>query len=264
MLSGLDEGRICFSRPGAKTRDLRTRTVGQSYQAAFNVRLAKTVLDAGGAYVASWGYFAGRDPLFAGVPTFDYFTAREIAKFAGMRRCEARMSGPIPAKEAVDVVAAVSTDGRTLRVMLSRLRDKLEFTNALETAVRVTLPASLRSAVSLSVSLFTLDDRNNWFLDWERERHARGIADADYWASPDDSNPFFSLEDGPAKEFFISRLPVYEEKASRVVPHVSSVAVPPDGVLSLPVSFVGNGASFVKVEGNAQGAKSALLRRCEK
>ena len=248
VISGIDEGRICFSRPGAKSKDLRTRTVGQSYQAAFNVRMAKSVLDAGGSYIASWGFFAGEDPLFAGVPTFDYFTAREIAKFAGMRRCAARTDGTPPEKEAVDAIAAVSQDGRTMRVAVSRLRDKLEFTDSFDTTVRIVLPAELRAAGRLTVSELTLDDRNNWFVDWERERREKGIKDADYWASPDDPNPLFSLADDSAKAFFKSRMSAYAAKADQIVPRAASLPVPPDGVLSLPVSFRGNGAVFFELE----------------
>ena len=248
VVSGIDEGRICFSRPGAKSKDLRTRTVGQSYQAAFNVRMAKSVLDEGGSYIASWGFFAGEDPLFAGVPTFDYFTSREIAKFAGMRRCAARTDGTPPEKEAVDAIAAVSQDGRTVRVAVSRLRDKLEFADSFDTTVRIVLPAGLKAAGRLTVSELTLDDRNNWFVDWERERREKGIKDADYWASPDDPNPLFSLADDSAKAFFKSRMPAYDAKADQIVPRVASFPVPPDGVLSLPVSFRGNGAVFFELE----------------
>ena len=263
VISGIDEGRICFSRPGVKSKDLRTRTVGQSYQAAFNVRLAKTVFDAGGDYIASWGFFAGEDPLFAGVPTFDYFTAREIAKFAGMRRCAVRTDGAVPEKEVVDAIAAVSSDGRTVRVAVSRLRDRLEFADSFDTTVRIVLPAALRAAGRLSVSELTLDDRNNWFLDWERERREKGVTDKDYWASPDDPNPLFILDDDSAKAFFRSRMSAYAAKAERVVPQVRSVVVPQDGVVSLPVAFRGNGAAFIELRGASVAAEWERKGRAE-
>ena len=246
VISGIDEGRICFSRPGAKSKDLRTRTVGQSYQAAFNVRMAKSVLDAGGSYIAAWGLFAGTDPVFAGVPTFDYFTSREIAKFAGLSRCAAGVDGTVPKKEALDAIAAVASNGRAVRIAVSRLRDKLEFAEPLDAEVRVVLPVSFVRGSGMSVSELTLDDRNNWFVDWERERREEGIADKDYWASPDDANPLMTLSEGPAREFFKSRLPAYAAKADRIAPCVRSVVVPPDGILSLPISFRGNGAVFIE------------------
>ena len=244
VISGIDEGRICFSRPGAKSKDLRTRTVGQSYQAAFNVRMAKRVLDAGGSYIAAWGFFSGEDPLFAGIPTFDYFTAREIALFAGLGRCGVVIEGTVPEKEAVDAIAASSSDGRMVRVAVSRLRDKLEFADSLEIKVCVILPSSLAATGRISVSELTLDDRNNWFTDWERDRRGKGVKDTDYWASPDDPNPLISLSNGPAIEFFRSRMSAYAAKADKVVPRVVVLPVPQDGILALPVTFCGNGAVF--------------------
>lgn len=247
-VTGIDEGRICFSRPGTRSSDLRTRVVGQSYQAAFDVRLSKAVLDAGGEYIAAWGYFAGEDAAFSGVPTFSYFTGREIAKFAGCLRCEAAVSGErLPVGEVLDVVAAVSPDGHTVRAMVSRLRDKLEFATSRSTRLRVKLPPAFAPGEAATARVLTLDDRNNWFVEWQRDRRQQNIDDSAFWASPDDANPLLSLEREEARAFFKARLPAYRKRAAEVRPVEKTLAVNADGTADVSLDFTGNGAAFLEL-----------------
>lgn len=47
VVTGVDEGRVIVSAPGAERADLPSRAVGASYEAAFDVRVVKSVIDAG-------------------------------------------------------------------------------------------------------------------------------------------------------------------------------------------------------------------------
>lgn len=249
LVTGVDEGRIIISTKGAQKHDLATRVVGQSYEAAFDVRIAKSIFDAGADYCASWGYFSGPAVHFQGIPSFNYFTSREIALFGGMKRADASVSGTVPVHEEVDAVAAVSPDGRTVRVMASRFRDRLVLTNALDAIAVIRLPAVF-AGKTVAVSALTLDDRNNWFVDWCADRVKYGVKNSDFSWSPDDPAPLGGkgLTDPAHRELFIKELqPRYAEKAASVKPAESRLQVPESGNITLPLRFVGNGAAFLSV-----------------
>ena len=246
-MTGVDEGRVIASTPGSEKYDLLSRAVGASYQAAFDVRIMKEIFDDRMDYFASWGYFSGPDVHFDGVPSHHYFSSRELAKFEGFRRAPANVSGAMPPKEELDAIAGVSPDGRTVRAVIGRFRDKLVFTNHLETTVRFRLPKDW-AGKRVRASVLTLDDRNNWFPDWERDRAALGITAKDYRWSPDDFAVLAEreLQGEKFRTAFSTELqPRYAKKAASVRPAETELTVSAEATLALPVSFTGNGAAFV-------------------
>jgi len=264
IVTGVDEGRVITSpRPGSKRKDIAMRAVGQSYQAAFDVRCAKSVLDAGADYCAVWGYFSGsaastnhgehcwtahdvrNDVLAQGVPAFPYFTSREFARFEGMSRLAVTASAGLPDGDELDAVAGVSDDGRTVRAAVARFRDRLEFDGKLDAALTVKVPPAWAGR-RVRVTVLTLDDRVNWFADWEADRRVVGVADADYLWSPDCHAPLCAmcLQKPEHRALFAKNLPKYAVKAATVKP-VETVLDVRDGTVRVPLSFVGNGAAFV-------------------
>ena len=246
VVMGVDEGRVMTATRGRNGRDLAARAVGQSYEAAFDVRVMREIVDAGQDYFATWGYFSGPDIRFAGVPSHHYFTSRELALFKGLRRLPASVSGPLPPKEELDAVAGVSADGRTVRAVVGRFRDRLVFTNRLETAVAFRLPKAWAGR-GVRVSVLTLDDRNNWFGDWQRDRIRHGIADNDFNWSPDSFSVMSGkgLREEAKRKVFESLQGAYSAKAASVRPNVRNLTVTADGLLTVPIDFAGNGASFI-------------------
>lgn len=246
VVMGVDEGRVMTATRGRNGCDLAARAVGQSYEAAFDVRVMREIVDAGQDYFATWGYFSGPDIRFAGVPSHHYFTSRELALFKGLRRLPASVSGPLPPKEELDAVAGVSVDGRTVRAVVGRFRDRLVFTNRLETAVAFRLPKAWAGR-GVRVSVLTLDDRNNWFGDWQRDRVRHGIADNDFNWSPDSFSVMSGkgLREEAKRKVFESLQGAYSAKAASVRPNVRNLTVTADGLLTVPIDFAGNGASFI-------------------
>ena len=246
----MDEGRVfCTNNGGTKEDELVTRAIGQSWQAAFDVRAAKSAFDHGGDGFASWGHLAGLDSRCDGFPTVSWFTARELAKFAGMRHLPASVSAKLAStKEQVDAIAAVSDDGARVRLALCRFRDKLVFWDRVAASAKLTLPAAMRGR-TVTLSALTVDDANNWYTDWLADRTAYGIGASCFGSSQDDQSPLSTLSDMAARTLFAETLePKYAAKAALVVPTVQALAVPVDGVVTLPFSLVGNSAVFAAIE----------------
>ena len=281
IVTGVDEGRVITSRPGLKKKDVAMRAVGQSYQAAFDVRCAKSVMDAGANYFAMWGFFSGsaqstnhgdhcwmahdvrNDVLAQGGPAFPYFTAREFACFEGMTRIPASAPDGLSDGDELDALAALACDGRTVRVAVSRFRDQLEFAGKREVVLTVKVPV-VWDGRRVRVSVLTLDDRNNWFVDWEADRRAAGIADTDYLWSPDCHAPLcgMCLQKAEHRAFFAQMLPKYMAKAGRVRPAEIMLDVLA-GTVRVPLSFVGNGAAFatLALENNPTGTATVNFDR---
>ena len=245
----MDEGRVYrTNNSGTNEDELVTRAVGQSWQAAFDVRAAKSAFDHGGDGFASWGHLAGPNSLCHGFPTVSWFAARELAKFAGMRRLEASVDAKLAsAKEQVDAIAAVSDNGVRVRLALCRFRDKLVFRDRVSASAKVTLPAAMRGR-TVTLSSLAVDDTNNWFSDWLADRKAYSIDAMCFWASQDDQSPLATLAGAASRTLFAETLgPKYAAKAASVVPSVQTLAVPEDGVALLPFTLVGNAAVFAEI-----------------
>jgi len=249
LVTGVDEGRVIFATPGRDRKDICSRAVGASYEAAFDLRVVLGVLDAGSDYFATWGYFSGPCMFYEGLPSHHYFACREFARFAGMRRAEATVKGTPPGHEELDALAGVSADGTDVRIAVGRFRDRLVFTNRLETTVSVRLPKAFAGR-TVDVDVLTLDDRSNWFVDWERDRVQNGISAQDFSWSPDD----FAVLSGRVlttprfRTLFAEKLqPAYARKAAGVKPVRRSLTVGAEGLLTVPLDFVGNGAAFASI-----------------
>lgn len=247
IVTGVDEGRVITSVKGKDKYDLVTRAVGHSYQAAFDVRVAKSIIDAGAEYCATWGYFSGPCGRRQGVPSLHYFSSRELSRLGGMRRVPAKASGALPAGDEIDVIAGVSTDGSLARVVVGRYHNSLSYDGKLSSEVSVKLPSSA-AGKKVKVEKLVLDDRCNWFLDWEKDRVKYGIKNDDFSWSPDDFAIMAKrgLVTERFRALFREKLEKnYAKKAAGIKPVQSLIVAGGDGVVTLDVDFAGNGAAFI-------------------
>ena len=116
LLYGIDEGRILRGNAaGNEKSDLVSRTVGDTYQAAFDARLAKQAFDHGVDYFSSWSYFSEGD---SGNPCVSYHIARGVAAFEGARLAAvSRTDAPAAPVNEVDT-------GRAVEIGLSAAYDE--------------------------------------------------------------------------------------------------------------------------------------------
>jgi hypothetical protein len=250
VVMGVDEGRVIRSRKGGQRADIVSRALGQSYQAPIDLRIVRSIVDAEADYFATWGYFSGTRPISIGLPSHHYFTSREFARFAGLKRAATGISGDFPDGESMEVFAGASEDSSLVRFCVGRFYDHLSWTNSLSSTVRLRLPKEFADT-TVTIEELTLDNRNNWFCDWEKDRVLYGIKDSDFNWSPDDfavmSKGVLSTE--KFRKLFVEKLEKdYAKKASTVVPRKFEMKVDKKGYISLTSSFEGNGVIFYTVK----------------
>lgn len=80
LIYGVDEGRLlCGNSAGTDDNQLLSRTVGYTWQAAYDARIFSQMINAGGDYFSSWDFLTGG--LLEGIPTVSYHVASNISRF---------------------------------------------------------------------------------------------------------------------------------------------------------------------------------------
>ncbi|MBR0509949.1 MAG: hypothetical protein IJJ85_07500 [Clostridia bacterium] len=187
LIYGVDEGRILLGRTaGAVDRQLNSRTVGYTYQAAFDARLVREMFETGMNYFSSWEYCSLPDNH--GNPTVSYFVAKYAARFEGARLAAVQKtrSGLIP-KAEVEASAAFDETTGTLRLMAYNYKNKLNYLASADVRLKVHAPQFADGEAQVTV--YTVDDDCNWFDEWQADREALGITDDCFAWSPDDGCP---------------------------------------------------------------------------
>jgi len=246
---GVDEGRILCGRTRARKDDnLNLRVVGDTYQAAYDARLVKQLLDAGAEYFASWGFLSGPSTWFEGLPSVSFHVARETAAFKGMRRLPVSASGAAPAGVEAEALAAIAPDARSLKVMAYAFTNDLFAAGTAHLAFRLTLPAAWKGR-PLKLVRAQVDDDANWFDEWRADRRHLGIGDDAFSWSPDDPAPMSGLGlTRPAdRERFVRELHPRYRRCAELKPETRRVEAPKDGILSVVCDVPWNAALFLTV-----------------
>ena len=198
LIYGVDEGRIlCGVRPGVNDGALYSRTVGYTYQAAFDARLIKQMFDSGMNYFSSWEYCSLPDNH--GNPLISYYVARHAADFEGARLAQVKTAkqGHIP-KAEVETAAAIDEESGTLRIMAYNYKNSLDYKANAQLTFAVNAPQFADGEVR--VTAYVIDDDCNWFDEWDAERESLGFTDDKFSWSPDDGCPLFT-DDASRRDF---------------------------------------------------------------
>lgn len=227
LIYGVDEGRIlCGNAAGRDSDALPSRTVGDTFQAAFDARLVKQMFDSGMNYFSSWDYCSlGNNH---GLPTVSYFVAKHAADFEGARLAAVNTTrrGAI-LKAEVETSAAFDEEANTLRIMAYNYRNKVKYRANAELTFNVSAPQF--SDGEAKVAMYMINDDCNWFDEWRKDRIELGITDDKFSWSPDDGCPSFA--DGEAQRIFLGLQEKYADHC-RLAPVESTVQVR-DGAFTL-------------------------------
>lgn len=244
LIFGVDEGRVLWGlNSGADDNQLLTRMVGDTYQAAYDARLNKQLVDQGGDYFSSWGYLSGG--LYDGYPTVSYHVASRLSTFAGSKRVAVE-----PVKKGViygaEVEALSAYDGETLRIMAYNFKNDTEYDKTADLSFDVDVSAF--SSDKVSVTVYTVDDDCNYFDEWRQDRVTYGIGDDCFGWSPDDPQieSTVTLKDTAARELYFSELAEKYEQCAQLTP-VTYTADVVDGRVVLDTSLAANGVVFFEV-----------------
>ncbi len=241
LIFGVDEGRVlCGVTVGAESDQLPSRTVGDTWQAAFDARLIKQMFDSGMNYFSSWDYCAEGNH---GLPLITYFVAAHAAAFQGARlaKVEKKPLGGIY-KAEVETAAAFDEATGTLRLMAYNYRNKLDYRAEAELTLKISAPQFADGEAT--VTTYMINDDCNWFDEWREDRAALGITDDKFAWSPDDGCPNFT--DEAARQTFLSLREKYET-CCRLIPQTETVRVK-DGKLTLHTALNPNAVAFIEIK----------------
>lgn len=241
LIYGVDEGRIlCGPTSGTDSDQLYSRTVGYTYQAAFDARLVRQAFDCGLNYFSSWEYCSEGDNH--GVPTVSYHVAAQAAKFEGSRlmKTETTEEGGLPGAD-VSVSGAYNEGTGTLHLMAYNYKNSLYYSSSADAAVDLTnLPFA---DGDVEITAYRIDDDCNWFDEWCADRKELGITDDDFWWSPDDGTPLWA--NAEAQETFRSLAPKYETCAA-IMPETFTGRVE-NGALHIDLTLAANTVVFFEI-----------------
>ena len=241
LIYGVDEGRIlCGVRSGRDDDQLYSRTVGYTYQAAFDARLIRQMFDSGMNYFSSWEYCSL--PENHGNPTVSYHVAEHAAAFEGARLAQVKTAkrGLIP-KADVNAAAAYDEQTGTLRVMAYNYKNKLDYKAGAQLTLNVNAPQFADGEAK--VTAYVIDDDCNWFDEWAAERESLGFTDDMFGWSPDDGCPIWA--DDTARQRYEALQERYAPYG-RLTPQESNVTVS-GGRFTLNVDLAPHAVVFFEV-----------------
>lgn len=261
LVYGVDEGRVLWGVTRSRANDnLFLRIVGDTYQAAYDARIVKQLFDSGADWFASWGYLSGPDVFFEGLPSVSFHVARKASQFKGMKRLPVARTGGVALEVDENSVAAISGDGRCVRIMAYAFKDDLFATGTFPMHFSVAVPQEWADTpVTLESCL--IDDGANWFDEWRAERKRRGIRDDCFAWSPDDPAPMsaFGLKSAADREMFKTELePRFHECSKPTIEYIR-VAADQNGEVKFSRVLSANSVLFVELSiGDRPCVKGAL------
>ena len=247
LIYGVDEGRILSGvHPGTKAADLTARTVGRTYQAAFDARLYKQMTDHDIDYFSAWSHSSGEP--YCGYPTVGYYVAKYFAEFKNA------CSVPVETLDSaladkVEVGAVVGVEPFMVRVMAYNFKDDWDYDG--KASVTLELAASAFAGQTVEITETKIDDSVNFFVQWEKDRAELALGDAFGSWSPDDpslDSPL-TLSENPALQTYETKLRGrYVEIANSLKSTVSTVTVPNDGKITLSVELPRQAVVFYTIK----------------
>lgn len=165
---GIDEGRILFGSDG---KELSSRTVGWTYQAGYDARLIKSLLDNNIDYFSSWGYTTGDN--FSGLKTVSFHVAE----------CFERMVGSVMTKNTVrndngtrrfeyDAVTSYNEKENRFYVMGYAFKNEMISDKSANVSFDIELP--MFDGREVTVTRYLIDDGANFFDEWRHDYDATG------------------------------------------------------------------------------------------
>lgn len=242
LIYGIDEGRILSGNTsGSISSELLMRTVGDTYQAAYDARLIKQMVDHDIDYFSSWGYSSGG--LFSGYPTVGFHVAERYSKMADANRLEVSFDGRHTFFSEIDAVAGLDEQTGDIYVMAYNFRNDIKYKYSANMTFTINVPNLNNETVT--ITQYMVDDDANYFDEWRSDRNKYGITDDCFGWSPDDSaiDTEVTLRPGWARDLYYNQLREVYIEASKLVPSVTTGIVA-DGKIQISTKAAPNAVVF--------------------
>ncbi|MEE0980326.1 MAG: hypothetical protein U0K91_01480, partial [Acutalibacteraceae bacterium] len=246
LIFGVDEGRLLYGNShGAIDRQLNTRTVGFTYQAAYDARMYHTMFNNNINYFSSWSFLSGG--LLVGNPTVSYHVASNAAKFDGAKLAKIKTTwrALFPNIE-VDAVSAYNEETKTVHVMAYNYKNDVDYENTAKLNFKLKVPQF--DCDKVKVTAYVIDDSCNYFDEWQEDRVKYGIGDDCFAWSPDDPEigSVTTLEKQWARDIYFNELEAKYKECSRLVPQTFEVEVK-NGKVKLETELNPNAVVFYEI-----------------
>lgn len=184
LIYGVDEGRFLVGLEAGKDNDeLLSRTVGHTYQAAYDARLWKQCLENNIDYFSSWSFLTGG--LNDGYPTISYHVAENVAQFKGSEKLTTYVKAkPTQFDVEMDGISVYDEETKTLRIMAYNYKNDLDYKEQAIFNFSINLSGYGFEAANVKVSF--IDDSCNFFDEWQADREKYNITSDAFCWSPDD------------------------------------------------------------------------------
>ncbi len=246
IIIGFDEGRILSGiNSGKSDSQLLSRTVGYTYQAAYDARIYTQLLNSGGDYFSSWDYLSGG--LFKGNPTVSYHIAENVAKFKGMSKASTEKNKKgLLLESDIDCISAFDSKTNSLLVMAYNFKNDIEYQNSADLSFNINIPQL--DGKNVDIKVYRIDDSCNYFDEWLEDRKTYGITDDCFSWSPDCPviENVTTLNDSNARNIYFSKLRDKYAECSVLTP-VTIKATVTNSTLSLSENIAPNGVLFIEI-----------------
>ncbi len=245
LIYGVDEGRILSGTRGAVAGDLNLRISGFTYQAGYDARLIKQMIDYDIDYFSSWG--TTTNGHWGGLPTVSFHVADRFHAIAGAERAAIKKCFLNLPQAEVDAVAGWNSETGTLHIMAYNFKNKLDYPYSADMSFNINAPQFDGSSVL--VTKYTVDDHANFFDDWQLDRKLYNITDDCFTWSPDDPavDTSTTLTAQWARDIYFNELRPKYETASMLVP-VSETLPVTDGRIFLRATAAPNAVVFFEIK----------------
>lgn len=244
LIFGIDEGRILSGTvSGADDSQLLNRTVGFTWQAAYDARIFAQTIRAGGDYFSSWNFLTNGN--LDGYPIISYHVAKNIAKFDGMKILSAdTIAVKTSLKTEIGNLVAADEDTGVIRAMVYNFKNKLNYKGKAD----VTLNIPAEDGKKYKVTQYLVSDDCNYFDEWQEDRKTYNITDDCFAWSPDDPmiDSVTTLRDPAAREIYYTHLRDKYEKCAVLTPTEYEVTSS-DGIISLDILLDASNVVFWEI-----------------
>lgn len=242
---GIDEGRILSGTiKGVNGWDLNSRVAGQTFQAAYDARILKQMIDNDIDYFATWSYTS--TGIWSGLPTVSLHVARNFYEMVGMQQAAVSKTSLGDGNEVETVAAYDSETGKAV-VMAYNFGFSLSYNT--RSAMLFTMPVvdvKGQTPVKYKVTFKIVDDDSNFFDEWSADCDANGITANDFSVSPDSANVEGNMATTAPRQLFTDNYDKYAKCAEQKTYY--GYVTPESGNISLYVEADPNAVVFFELE----------------
>lgn len=212
LFYGIDEGRILSGLDG---KPIFPRAVGYTWQAAYDARMYRSMMDGNIDYFSHWAYTS--HSIASGVPSVSAQTAALFYKMEGSVRLPSEsVTNATTDGEEMGAIAAWNKHDRKLYLLVYAYSDSVHHSAIRDVSCTITgirpKVQELRAVKSL------ISDDSNFFDEWVNDRERMGIVTDDFgWSSDSYVVQPPTLTNPEHLKFFESRVPFYGT-CSQLVP----------------------------------------------